>query len=224
MKESRTVAVYELETSAYSREEFEAIAACLPSLPRGVLKAAAAFVLYQEYGAPAKGTPKQNARDEIEKVACWVKEGLKLGALGSQAREHLAQNRLRHPVRGREAIAVKELPGFRPPFGKDFDELMRCLFCFEKAHWPALKKENLPEAPRPGARTIAAERQLILAIREAWLYADWPEGAPPRNGWPAFRHLCLRPLEERFGLQHVSDKVWEKRLTSAQKNWVGDRK
>jgi hypothetical protein len=46
---------------------------------------------------------------------------------------------------------------------------------------------------------------------------------PPRSGWPAFRYLCLRPLE-RLGLQHVSDKVWEKRLTNAQMNWVGDRK
>jgi hypothetical protein len=98
-----------------------------------------------------------------------------------------------------------------PPFHTSIDELMSCLGRFEMIHRRAL--ENPPPAPGRGPKVKAAEKQLILAIREAWLYAEWPEGAPPRSGWPTFRHLCLRPLQERFGLQHVSDKVWEKRLT-----------
>jgi hypothetical protein len=49
-------------------------------------------------GAFAGGTPKQNAHDDIKNLAEWVSAGLTLEC-GAVARDHLAQNRLRHPVK-----------------------------------------------------------------------------------------------------------------------------
>jgi hypothetical protein len=220
MDENQIVAFSEQATFPYSRDEVEAMRECAPSSLRGVISAAQIFALAVDAGALTPGTAKQNAHKEIADLARWVKKGPKLGALGSQARDHLAHNRLRHPVKRGQRVTAGDLG--TPRFQTSIDELMSCLGRFEMIHRHAL--ENPPPAPGRGPKVKAVEEQLILAIREAWLYAEWPEGAPPRGGWPTFRHLCLRPLEERHRLEHVSEKVWEKRLTNAQRNLVGDRK
>jgi hypothetical protein len=174
MTQPQTAADPESATYPYSREEFEAIRECVQSVPRGLLRAARRHIQALDAGAFAGGTPKQNAHDDIKNLAEWVSAGLTLEC-GAVARDHLAKNRLRHPVKLGQHVTPGDLGA--SPFQTSFDELMTCLGNFEMAYRHALDKRNRPPRPSRGPKQRLAEEALILAIREAWLYAAWPEGA-----------------------------------------------
>jgi hypothetical protein len=127
----QTAADPESATYPYSREEFEAIRECVQSVPRGLLRAARRHIQALDVGAFAGGTPKQNAHDDIKNLAEWVSAGLTLEC-GAVARDHLAQNRLRRPVKLGQHVTPGDLGA--SPFQTSFDELMTCLGNFEMAY------------------------------------------------------------------------------------------
>jgi hypothetical protein len=193
MKDDRIVAVPDPSSAAwpYNDQEFVAIAAKLPSPPKGVIAAAAEYVGCLATGLLEKGAPKPNAQSEINRLAKWVSEGLEL-ALGHEARKHLANNK--QPRR----------------FSTSAGPLMRCLHAFESEYREALKKP--PGGPQRGPKTRLAEGRLVHELWEAWSMAEWKtlQGescGPPYRGWPDFRSLCVTPLK-KFGLPKITPKGW----------------
>ncbi|MGO9720282.1 MAG: hypothetical protein ACLPOA_06775 [Methylocella sp.] len=201
MKDDRTVVELEIEspTYPYTGEEFAAIAASLPSLPRGVIAAAEEYVMCRKAGVLDKNVPKTNARAEIAMLAKWVSQGLEL-TLGQEARRHLADNK-----------QTRRFP-------TDIDALVRDLYAFESAYRKALKRR--PGGPGRGPKTRLAEERLVYRFWMAWSMAEWktPNGKPPTRGWPKFRDLCVIPLR-KFGLPKIENRGWEERLSNAKKRW-----